>query len=54
MNFPKKSGNLTIYHTRMSLKVVYPMIKGYTDYTLHYKERNEDLSATIDTYFAIK
>lgn len=33
--------------------VVYPMIKGYTDYTLHYKERNVDLSATIDTYFAI-
>lgn len=33
--------------------VVYPMIKGYTDYTLHYQERNEDLSATIDTYFAI-
>lgn len=33
--------------------IVYPMIKGNTDYTLHYKERTEDLSETIDTYFAV-
>lgn len=45
--FPKNGSTVTC-------KVVYPMIKGYTDYTLHYQERNEDLSATIDTYFAIK
>lgn len=35
-------------------QIVYPMIKGYTDYTLQYQERTEDLSAKIDTYFAIK
>lgn len=33
--------------------IIYPMIKGNTDYTLHYKERTEDLSETIDTYFAV-
>jgi hypothetical protein len=35
-------------------KTVYPMIKGYTDYTLGYKERTEDLSETIETFFAVK
>lgn len=34
--------------------IIYPMIKGKTDYTLHYQERNEDLSETIDTYFAVE
>lgn len=38
----------------VTCKVAYPMIKGYTDYTLQYKERTEDLSETIETYFAIK
>jgi len=35
-------------------KVVYPMIKDNTDYTLHYEERTEDLSAEIDIYFAVE
>lgn len=42
-----KNGDTVVF------KLVYPMIKEYTDYTLHYKERNEDLSETIHTYFAI-
>lgn len=35
-------------------QVVYPMIIGNTDYTLHYSSKNEDLSETLNTYFAIK
>jgi len=51
---PSKETGYPQNGTTVKCKVVYPMIKGYTDYTLHYKERNEDLSANIDTYFAIK
>lgn len=35
-------------------KVVYPMIKDYTDYTLCYQERTEDLEETIETFFAVE
>ena len=38
----------------VTCKLVYPMIKNYTDYTLLYKERTEDLTETIETYFAIQ
>ena len=37
----------------ITCKIVYPMIKDKTDYTLRYKERPEDLSAEIEVFFAI-
>ena len=44
--FPKPGDTVTC-------KVLYSMIQDYTDYALHYDERTEDLSATIETYFAV-
>lgn len=54
MDVPSRESGYPKNGDTVQCKVAFPMIKGYTDYTLLYSERNEELTETINTYFSLE